>query len=57
MNYIGIDISKLTFDVALEENGRYRYYKFDNNLTGFKQLLKLLEVEHSFCVMEPVHTI
>lgn len=52
MNYIGIDISKLTFDVALEENGRYRYYKFDNNLTGFKQLLKLLEVEYSCCVME-----
>ncbi|HWB62189.1 MAG TPA: IS110 family transposase [Chitinophagales bacterium] len=52
MNYVGIDISKLSFDVAIEEKGRYQHYKFDNNAEGFKQLQKLLCNESSWCVME-----
>lgn len=53
MNYVGIDISKLNFDVAIEEEDSYRHYKLNNDLSGFKELLKLLskEEEH-WCVME-----
>jgi len=36
--FLGIDISKKTFDVALIINGRYKTKKFNNNLSGFKQL-------------------
>lgn len=41
-NYVGIDISKLTFDVAIENEGQYRYYKLNNDIAGFEQLLDLL---------------
>lgn len=38
---IGIDISKLTFDVRIHSN---KYYQvFDNNLIGFKELIKWVE--------------
>ncbi len=50
-NYTGIDISKLFFDVAFQVEGRYHYCKFDNDLPGFKSLLKVLTAE-SHVVME-----
>lgn len=31
-NYVGIDISKLTFDVAIcNSESKYKYFKFTNN--------------------------
>jgi transposase len=52
-NYVGIDISKLTFDVAIKnENGNYLHCKFSNDKEGFKGLLKLLNKENDSCVME-----
>jgi transposase len=51
INYIGVDISKLFFDVALTEGEGYRYYRFDNNQAGFSALLKVLPLE-SLVVME-----
>ncbi len=50
-DYVGIDISKDDFDVALSINGVYRYFKFTNNLNGFKELFKKLGVDH-WVVME-----
>jgi|SRR6185369_2064158 len=50
-NYIGIDISKLTFDVAIRQEQAYKHYKFDNNLDGFLALIKVLPAE-SVVVME-----
>ncbi|MES2138545.1 MAG: hypothetical protein V4511_02475 [Bacteroidota bacterium] len=42
--YVGIDISKLSFDVAIEnENGKYVYYKMSNNTEGFKKFFTLLD--------------
>ena len=37
-NYVGIDVSKLTFDVAIESNGKYVHHKFKNNEEGFAKL-------------------
>jgi transposase len=51
INYVGIDISKFFFDVALPDGGGYRYYKFNNDQTGFSALLKILHKE-STVVME-----
>ncbi|MHB9148285.1 MAG: IS110 family RNA-guided transposase [Candidatus Amoebophilus sp.] len=44
-NYVGIDISKSFFDVALPNGQAYLYYKFDNNQDGFEALLKVLPRE------------
>lgn len=52
MNYIGIDVSKLTFDVAVEAEKGYSYYKFSNDGEGFKELGKLLKSGEDWCVME-----
>lgn len=49
--YVGIDISKLTFDVAILEDGAYHHYKFSNDLKGFKSFIKLLDI-NCCCVME-----
>jgi len=35
---LGIDISKLTFDVILMNESKTWYEHFDNNLIGFKRL-------------------
>lgn len=52
-NYVGIDISKLTFDVAINyEETKYKHYKFSNDLEGFKEFEKLISTEHHVCVME-----
>jgi transposase len=50
-DYVGIDISKDDFDVAITYNGVYRHFKFTNNLKGFKELLKKLNADH-WVVME-----
>jgi len=52
MNYIGIDISKESFDVALQETESYKHYKFSNDSNGFKQFGKLLNKQEHWCVME-----
>jgi transposase len=52
MNYVGIDVSKLTFDVAIEQQGKYDHYKFSNDRSGFKELLNLLKKDTHRCVME-----
>jgi transposase len=52
MNYVGIDISKESFDVALSRSEKYAHYKFSNNASGFKQFYKLLDKTHHWCVME-----
>ena len=52
-NYVGIDISKLSFDVAIKnEKGRYSHSKFSNDCEGFKQFLLLLNNKNDSCVME-----
>jgi transposase len=52
-NYIGIDISKLTFDVALStKDGKYSHFKFKNNLDGFNEFYKKLKLQTDCCVME-----
>jgi transposase len=50
--YVGIDISKLSFDVAIEnEKGMYVHYKMSNDTIGFEKLKALLNND-SCCVME-----
>src|SRR5438105_13595810 len=52
-NYVGIDMSKLSFDVAIgNENGKYTHYKLSNNTEGFRAFVKLLDNEKHCCVME-----
>ena len=46
--YLRIDISKDVFDVC---DNKGDYYQFKNNISGFKKLLKLLDI-NSVCVME-----
>jgi transposase len=43
MLFIGIDISKLTFDVAYWLAGRYVNVKFTNDEAGFKALITRLK--------------
>src|SRR5436190_11816472 len=52
-NHIRIDISKLTFDVAvLNEKGKYNHHKLSNDEDGFKKMLQLFNKETDVCVME-----
>lgn len=51
-NYVGIDVSKLTFDVAIESNGKYVHHKFKNNEEGFAKLFSKLNPDLHCCVME-----
>lgn len=51
INYIGVDISKAFFDVAVPDGQAYHYYKFDNNPDGFEALLKVVPSE-GIVVME-----
>lgn len=52
INYVGIDISKLTFDVAIYEKENYNHFKFSNDLKGFKEFNSLLNLKQNICVME-----
>jgi transposase len=51
VNYVGIDISKLTFDVALKDGDNYPHHRFDNNQAGFSDFLKVLPSD-TVAVME-----
>lgn len=51
INYLGIDISKPFFDVAIPDGQGYRHYRLDNNQVGFLALLQVLPSE-SVVVME-----
>jgi len=44
-NYTGIDISKSFFDVAVPNEGQYKYYKFSNDEVGFKALLSVISTD------------
>mgnify|MGYP006190481681 CR=1 FL=1 len=51
--YVGIDISKETFDVAIPKKEKYTHLKLDNCKAGFEKLLKELEdVKEIIFVME-----
>lgn len=51
INYVGIDISKMTFDVAISSGKGFSHHKFPNAEDGFESLLSLLCIgDH--CVME-----
>lgn len=53
MLYVGIDVSKLSFDVAILNNGSYQDMQFDNNSGGFKALskwIKSFKKEAVFCM-------
>lgn len=49
--FIGIDISKQTFDVCFLNNGKWIHQVFENKTTGFKKLQKILSTE-DWAVME-----
>jgi len=52
-NYVGIDISKLSFDVAFKnEKDKYLHFKFSNDNKGFKDFTKLINQGLDICVME-----
>jgi transposase len=48
-SYIGIDISKLTFDVFISTSHLQKQFK--NNRTGFRQLIKVLQLYPSLLVV------
>ena len=45
LDILGIDISKLTFDVALLRAGKFKHKKFKNTLSGFEVLLTWLATQ------------
>lgn len=51
--FVGIDISKLTFDVGIptDKDKQYKHRKYDNNKNGFADLIKVLP-PNCVCVME-----
>lgn len=49
--YVGIDISKLTFDVAIPHSSTYQHHQFSNDTKGFRSFIKLLRSD-CCCVME-----
>ncbi len=42
-HFIGIDISKLTFDVAISDSQNVKSYMFDNTIKGVNGFLRLLK--------------
>lgn len=51
-NYVGVDVSKKTLDIAIpKQNGTYQHKKVSNTLDGFKSIMKHLPPE-CCCVME-----
>lgn len=49
-NYVGVDVSKKTLDIAIEQvNGNYLHKKISNDIAGFKKVLPLLPV--SCCIV------
>jgi transposase len=51
-NYVGIDISKLSFDVAISKESGYSYFKFPNTSDGFRALLDKISDPDVQVVME-----
>ena len=51
-HYVGIDLSKDFFDVALPQQDKYRHLKLENNLKGFSRLVEALQGLQACCVME-----
>lgn len=51
--FVGIDISKLTFDTGIPATteGKYKHQKFDNNEEGFTAFRAVLSAD-SICIME-----
>ncbi|AYN01121.1 hypothetical protein [Chryseobacterium sp. 3008163] len=43
--FIGIDISKQTFDVSFSEDKIWKHHVFENKAYGFKKLLQLIDPE------------
>jgi len=52
MNYVGIDISKEKFDVAIETERGYEYHQLSNDAKGFQELFVLINKQEHWCVME-----
>jgi transposase len=50
--YVGIDISKGYFDVALPKAEKHRHLRLENNLKGFGKLVKEIGDLEACCVME-----
>ena len=51
-NYVGVDVSKKTLDIAIpKEDGSYWHKKISNDSAGFKSIVKLLPAE-SCLIME-----
>jgi len=50
-NYVGIDISKQFFDLALADNGGYQHCQLSNDSKGYQQLGKLLEDRDQYQVV------
>jgi hypothetical protein len=62
--FIGIDVSKATLDVACchqDNPNQFSYQQFNNNLSGFKSLLKWLSKQKAdsqaslFCMERPLY--
>ena len=47
-NYVGIDISKRFFDVAINPSGKY--HRFDNNNKGYNAFAKWMKVSSKYLV-------
>ena len=43
LQYLGIDISKKSFEVALLKENKYKHKSFSNNDKGYEELKKWLE--------------
>src|SRR5690606_38280732 len=50
LDILGIDISKLVFDVALYRGGKFKHKKFKNNASGFHDLTKWLLAQNVGCL-------
>ena len=46
-SFLGIDVSKATFDAALLINGKIKTKKFTNNPRGFLEMTKWVQVKES----------
>lgn len=54
LNYVGIDVSKLTLDVSVEIGTSFEHKQYSNTQSGYEELCSYLEKKGGFyhCVME-----
>lgn len=52
MTYIGIDISKKTFEAAFPSSNGFKTHTFDNDPKGIRKFISLLAAAESHCVLE-----